>query len=124
MSASQTATSEQIKAKRGDIAVIVTTRRDFVIGEGTRESTTVDVCEVTSITRDGLARVVRKATRGTTVELRRWVGSRQVFIVPKSDVDVAAAMEAAGAHPWPSGHPGMPYDSPDEVKALLRSLKR
>lgn len=116
--------SEPIKAKRGDLAVIVTTHRDFVIGKGPQEHTTVDVCEVTSITRDDIAKAVRAARGSELRSIERWVGLRQVYIVPKARVDVAAAMKAAAARPWPSGHPGMPYESLDEVKALLRSVKR
>lgn len=116
--------SEPIKAKRGDLAVIVTTRRDFYIGEGVRESTDVVVCEVTSITREGLAKVVRRASMDTPIPLARWTHPHQVYIVPKAQIDVAAAMESAAERLWPTGHPGRPYASLDEAKAALRPHKR
>jgi hypothetical protein len=113
-----------MKAKRGDLAVVVTTRRDYVIGRGSQESVDVDVCEVVSITRDGIVKAVHKASWGTIVKMARWVHPHQVHIVPKTEIDVAAAMEAAAANPWPSGHAGMPYGSLGEVKAVLRPLRR
>lgn len=96
----------------------------YVIGEDSRESTSVEVCEVTNITRDGIAKRVRSARYGTPIDLAHYPYKRQVFIVPAATIDVTAALEAAAAHPWPSGHPGMPYASLDEVKAMLRPLRR
>jgi hypothetical protein len=113
-----------VKAKRGDLAVLVTSTRDFYIGEGARERTSVDVCEVTNVTRDGIAKRVRPARYDTPIELARYPHRHQVFIVPATEIDVPAALTAAAANPWPSGHAGMPYGSLDEVKAVLRPLRR
>jgi hypothetical protein len=114
-------TATPTKAKRGDLAILVTTRRDFYIGEGTRESTEVEVCEVTNTTRDGVAKRVRPARYGTPMDVTH---RHRVFIVPAAEIDVAAALEVAAKHPWPSGPLGMPYASLDEVKAVLRPLRK
>jgi hypothetical protein len=119
-----TQTTAHTPAKRGDLAILVTTRRDFYIGEGTRESTTVEVCEVTNITRDGIAKRVRPAQWDTPIDLAHYGHRHQVYIVPAAQIDVAAALKLAAEHPWPSGHKGMPYASLDEVKAMLRPLRK
>lgn len=117
-------TNTHTPAKRGDLAILVVTRHDYYIGEGSRESTTVEVCEVTNITRDGIAKRVRRAGAEMPVDLSRYPRGSQIFIVPAAEIDVTAALEAAAAHPWPSGHKGMPYASLDEVKAMLRPLRK
>jgi hypothetical protein len=111
------------KAKRGDLAVLVITRRDYILREGVRERTEVQLCEVTNITREGLARKVRPANWGTTVDVKV-MRADQVYIVPAAEFDVATALQRAAEHPWPGGQPGMPYASLDEAKAMLRPLKR
>ena len=116
--------SAHTPAKRGDLAILVTTRRDFYIGESTRERTEIEICEVTNITREGVAKRVRRAGAEMPVDLAHYPRSRQLFIVPSAEIDVTAALEAAAAHPWPSGHKGMPYASLDEVKAMLRPLRK
>ena len=112
-----------MKAKRGDLAVIVSNRSYFSVADGVRECQTVEISEVTSITRDGVAKNVRTAS-GEVRAIPRWVGLRQVYIVPRAKVDIEAAMQSAAANPWPSGHPGMPYESLEQVRSMLREHKR
>lgn len=113
-----------MKAKRGDLVVIVTRVPDFVIGQPAASRDQVDVCEVTSITRDGVIKAVRKASWGMTVEMSRWTNRHQTYVVPKADIDVAAAMETAAANPWHNGMPGKYYDSLDEVREMLRQHRK
>jgi hypothetical protein len=114
----------EMKAKRGDLAVIVSHISDFVIGQPMTTHDQVEVCVVTSVTRDGVIKAVRRASWAITIEMRRLVHPHETYVVPQADVDVEAAMETAAANPWPtSGTPGKYYDSLDEVKAMLRGLR-
>jgi hypothetical protein len=99
-------------AHRGDLAVIVANHPDLGYQ-------TVEITEVTSITRDGLVKAIRD-TWDTTRPLARVLGVEQVLVVPKTEVDAAAVMKAAKAHTWPD-HPNQPrhYESLDEVRALM-----
>src|SRR5206468_1342657 len=97
--------------------------RDFILGEGPRDHTEVDVCTVTSVTREGMVKAVRKATWATEVKLAHWVHPHQICIVPKDKVDVPAAMAEAARKQWPSGHPGMYFESLDEVREMLKRHK-
>lgn len=117
-----------MKARRGDIAVIVTQVSDYVIGQGASERTQVEICEVTNITREGIVKAVRKANWGADsapVSLDRWAHHHEVLIVPKTDIDVPAAIATAAANPWPhNGMPGKYYDTLAEAREALRPHRR
>lgn len=102
-------------AKRGDLAVIVSTDRTFIIGQPAQERTRVECGVVRSITRDGLVRKV-ETVWGGLIEPRG-----QVLIAPAATIDVEVAMQIAREHHWPN-HPGqpMPWDSVRECKESLR----
>ncbi|MFD2422669.1 hypothetical protein [Amycolatopsis pigmentata] len=117
-------TTGHVKAQRGDLAVIVSQVHDFIIGQPLRTRTEVDVCEVTNITRDGHVKAVIKATWGMRVEIKRWVHRHTIYIVPKNEIDVSAAMKASAENPWPSGHAGMPYRSLGDAREALRPFRR
>lgn len=110
-----------MKAKRGDIAVIVTERRDYYIGQETQTRTEVTLHVVTSITREGIVKAVRDVWDGSTpVPLDRVHACRSaLYIVPQGDVDVPAAMATARAHTYPNSDTPMAYASVAEVKAML-----
>lgn len=112
-----------VKARRGDLAVLVSVRQDFVIGQGSSVSTQVDVVQVASVTREGVVKAVRSVWRDSTpLPLARWPHANpQVLLVSRDRIDVEAALTAARAHAWP-GHPDqpMPFDSVEEARDLLR----
>jgi hypothetical protein len=111
------------KAKRGDLVAIVQEHRDYIIGQGATKHTTCQIAVVSSITREGLVKAVRWAYNHG----EKWddptplahLGRIETHLVPAAKIDVAAALEAAKAHSWPSGST-MPYASLDEVRDALR----
>lgn len=118
---------EPVRARRGDLAVLVCTRRDFVIGQGTTERTAADVVQVTSVTRQGLVKAVRSCwTDSCSVPLERWsFPGPEVYLVSQDRIDVVAAMELARQHSWP-GHPNqpMPFESLEAVRQALAPLRK
>jgi hypothetical protein len=117
----RSATEEaEMPAKRGDIAVIVTERRDCHIGKSSTIRTEVEVTEVTSVTREGAVKAVRFARRGApSIPVARLM-PHTTYVVPRAEFDVASALDAARAHHWPN-HPDQPkhFDSLDEVRGML-----
>lgn len=104
-------------AKRGDLAVVVTTHRDFVIGEGTRESVHVNLGVVTSVTRDGVVKRI----------LDNWGSDRvlgmpdEVRLVPKAEVDAEACRAAMQReHTYPGHTTPMSFASIDEAREFVR----
>lgn len=112
-----------MKAKRGDVAVLVTERRTYMIGQPSETRTAVDVFEVTSVTRDGLVKAVRSAWAGSAPTLLARMAPASVHLISQDTVSAADALRVAAAHHWP-GHPGQPmaFDSLDEVREALRPL--
>ncbi len=109
-----------MKAKRGDIAVIVTEERTFYTNQPTETRTRVDVTEITSITREGIVKAVRNVWGGVPYSVDIHHARRSaLYVVPKTDVDVPASMAAARAHTFPNSDTPMPYGSLAEVKAML-----
>ena len=126
------APAESTRARRGDLAVIVTEHHEYEIHDGHTRSldyTTVELYTTTNITRDGRVKAVRhvRYTDGPPVPLDRFLRSTTVHLIPADRIDVAAATEAARAHRWPHGDkygPGtgdfMPFASLDEARQALR----
>jgi hypothetical protein len=108
------------RAKRGDLVVVVRKSRDFVIGQGSQERTDIHVGIATSVSREGLV----KTYRGGLIDSATPVGHDQVYVVSAKEIDVERAYAAAREHAYP-GHPdqAMPFDSLEEVKALLRPFR-
>jgi hypothetical protein len=109
--------------RRGDLAVIERTSVTHTATSRT-EYTVMTVC---SVTRDGRAKAVRDdryPSDGHTVSypqpLERMLGLRNILIVPKTDIDVPAAIATARAHTYPNSTTPRAYDSLDEVRAALR----
>ena len=98
-------------ARRGDLAVIVSTTRDYVLGAGASERTAVTVGIVTSITREGIVKMV---------DGRKLWNHQRAFVVPATRIDVEAALAIAAAHVWPGHTSAMPYASVAEARAALR----
>lgn len=110
------------QAKRGDLAIIESRHRDHFMGQDARERSAFAVCVVTSITRDGVVKAVRRTGYGDTIQpIAHWVGFHVAHIVPQTKIDVDGALEAARQHTWPD-HPDQPkyYDTLDEVRDALR----
>lgn len=110
----------QATAKRGDLAAVVTESLDYIVGEGTRARTSVEVGVVTSVDRNGVAKRVKLAGWGTELDLTRPNHRRSVLIVESERIDVAAALAVAEAHVWPGHSQVKPFESVNECRAALR----
>ena len=121
-------------ARRGDLIVIEQHHRDYAIGTGASEYDTFTVGVVTSVTRDGHAKMYRRA--GCFDQGKDWRGQPdrgvaipsglvRSYVCSSSDIDVAGALATAGCHVWPSGHESpMPYGSLAEVQADLKPHRK
>ena len=82
---------------------------------------------VCSVTREGRAKAVRDDRYpgdGHNVPhpqpLDQMPAFRNILIVPKTDIDVDAAIATARAHTFPDSTTPRPYGSLDDVRAALR----
>lgn len=114
------------RTRRGDLAVIERTRVVHS-NTGRTETTEFTVMVVCSVTREGRAKAVRDdryPSDGHNVPypqpLDRMLGFRNILIVPKTDIDVAAAVATARAHAYPNSTTPRAYESLDAVRAALR----
>jgi hypothetical protein len=108
-----------LPARRGDIAVIESTRHDYVQGKGSTVRYDVEITLVTSVTKTGFVKEVRDAWGS----LRKVTPNRLdtlVRVLPASQVDPGDAMKVAKDHHWP-GHPDQPrpFGSLEEVRQAL-----
>lgn len=112
---------QPVKAKRGDLVVVVRKTSDFVLGRDSKPRTEVTIGVATSVSRDGIV----KTYRGGIIDSGTPVGHDQVLVVPASAIDVEAAYAAAREHSYP-GHPdqAMPFESVDEARQLLTQFRR
>ena len=114
------------RVKRGDLVIIVQEHRDYIIGGGAQESTTCEIGIVSSISRDGVIKAFKPArysdepNGGTPVHLERLPKVILTPFIPATRIDIPAALKVARDHQWGSGHPYMPFDSLDEVRAALK----
>lgn len=109
-------------AKRGDLAVIVTTSHDYVIGTGRTVRESAELVTVTSVTRDGVVKAVRDYS-GSVRDLTRPSAGRRVLVLPAATVDATAAVTAYAERRYPSApHSSMvpPFGSVDEARSFLR----
>lgn len=108
------------RAKRGDLAALIAVRHDYVIGQPTSQRTTVEIHEVTSVTREGAVKAVRRLDSDYSTPIERCHGVTQRLLIPAAVIDKPAAVQTILAHTWP-GHESMkPYDSIEEARAALR----
>lgn len=112
-----------MKAKRGDIAVIVTERRDSYINGPTQVRTEVEIKVITSITREGLVKAVRGLGSDSPAYPFEQFHARRValYIVSAAEFDVAGAIESARKHTYPNSDTPRAYDSLTEAKDMLRA---
>jgi hypothetical protein len=109
-----------MKARRGDIAVLVTERRTFYVGRGATVHTDVEIVQVTSITRAGVVKAVRHAGSDRIMPVAL-LPRHTVYVVSAAEFNIAAVLESARAHCWP-GHPNRvkSYASLEEARDMLR----
>lgn len=107
------------KAKKGDLVVVEETSSSYVIGKGSEESTTVRVGVVTSTDRDG--RVTGWSPNADGSYPRKVDHRQKTYKLEAERVDVAAAIEAAAANPWPHKPEakGKPFTSIAEARAAV-----
>jgi hypothetical protein len=118
-----------VKAKRGDLIVIETVQRDYVIGQASTERRLFEVYEVAGLFRDGRVRTVREVAwsgnRAQEVEGRRRVlGLVNTYLLPAVGVDKPAVIEAVKAHTYPGSNIPMPFSSLDEIRTLIKPHQR
>lgn len=119
-------TTTKTRTRRGDLAVIE--RLSINHGQAERtEATEFTVMVVCSVTREGRAKAVRDDRYpgdGHNVPhpqpLDSVLGLRNILIVPKTDIDVPAAIAAARAHTFPDSTTPRAYATLDDVRAALR----
>lgn len=114
------------RTRRGDLAVI-----ERVIVSHSRtdltEITEYAVVLVSNITREGRVKAIkdpRWSDDGYAQPLDRIVGFRRIYIVPQTDIDVAAAIATARSHVYPGHNTPRSYDSLDEVRTALKPHRR
>lgn len=117
--------TQQTKARRGDLCAVVTTTHSFVIGQGSTEQTTVRLALVSSVTRDGVVKAFRpfwdqagEPSSPITASPRE-----QTLVLSADRIDVTAAITAYCARSWPTAPHSTsvrPCDSVDELRELLR----
>lgn len=120
-----------VQAKRGDLVVVQTHHRDYVLRGESREYDEFTVGVVTSVTRDGQVRMFRRA--GNFDQGKDWRGQPdrgeelrpgsfvRALVMPATKIAVNAALAVAACHVW-DGHESQAraYDSLEEVRAALR----
>lgn len=119
-------TAAQTKTRRGDLAVIERTTVSHGQNDRT-EHTEFIVMTVCSVNRDGRTKAVRDdryPSDGHNVPhpqpLDRMHGFRSITIVPKTDINMAAALATVRAHTYPDSTTPRAYDSLDDVRTALR----
>lgn len=116
-----TTTSETVRARRGDLVIVHTVHRDFIIGEGPKSHDEFTIGVVTNINRDGAVKAYRPVGTDRPLPLVYLARSLQnVYLLPKDRVDVEAAMATAAAHTWPGHDYPRYYDTLGEVRDALR----
>ena len=106
-------------AKRGDLLVIERKTSYVTTSEGYHESLVYEAGKIVSVTRDGVAKAISTRYSDST-PLGNIFGVQRTFVVPQSEIDVQPALEAVWANEWKPGYPGKPFDSLDDLKAVLR----
>ncbi|MFM9452437.1 hypothetical protein [Streptomyces europaeiscabiei] len=117
------------RARRGDVAVLERRRKVASIkvsDQPQREDAEYTVTVVASVTRAGAVKAIRDLRWSDEAEpkpLERIVGLEKVYVIPQTQVDVAAALAAARAHTYPASDNPRPFSSMDDVRAALNPLR-
>ena len=112
-----------VKARRGDLAVLVATVVTHVSGEPTRTEEQVEVEQVTGITRDGTVRTTRSLvwSGGEPRDVARRHGHTSTLLLPASRVaDPVGLVAALKAHTWPGHTQPRPFPSVAAVRRTIR----
>lgn len=107
-----------VKAKRGQLAVYEEKHSTYHQKDGRRESVQYTLCLVLSVTRDGIAKMLRRPSGSSfPPNLTR----HRVHIVPEGKADPVAAMKAAAAHVWEGSDSPKAFDTVEEIRELLKA---
>lgn len=126
---STSATTESapaVKAKRGDLAVVVSRTSSTFIGQESREDVRITLGRVSSITREGLVKRYEEASFADGEAREQKVRPRdQVLIVGAASVDVEAILSEYRKHTWQATGGSdsdmvRPYSSMAEVRDVIR----
>lgn len=106
-------------AKKGDLVLVKTTHRDFVIGKESTERTEYRYGVVGQVDKNGIVKTYSTNPDGSYPTPVR--PGDQTYAANAEQVDVGAVMAAAQAHTYPNSTTPMPFDSFDEAKALAKA---
>jgi hypothetical protein len=117
-------------ARKGDLVLIETSTRVYVVGQPSITRTEYQFGVVASATREGIVKSWQQIgwgdelLSGVAHPIDRTVGFRKAYVLPSAEIDVTAALQAAKAHHWP-GHPGqpMPFDSLNDARECVRPFR-
>lgn len=115
-----------VKARRGDLAVVVSKARSAVVQGESREGLRVTLGRVSSVTRTGLVKRYEEAMFADADDREQKVQPRdQVLVVGAESVDVEAVLVQYREHTWraTAGSDSdmvRPYSSMTEVRDAIR----
>jgi len=114
-----------MKARRGDLVAVVTTVRDYVIGQPpSTEREQVTLGRVTSITREGVVRIAKYLDLGGTLyDAAR--SHDQVLVIPSDVVDSDVLVGAYCARRYPTAPDSKmvpPFGSVSECRKFIKEL--
>ena len=129
MGAGKSMATAAAKAKRGDLAVVVSRTRTEVTRGDSYEVFRATLGRVSSVTNDGIVKRYKSATTADSDLRERKVQPReQVLIVSHRTVDVDAALAQYRKHTWrdtggTDSDMIRPYESMDDVRNALKQFR-
>lgn len=121
-----TETDTQIKARRGDLAVIERRTSMAMVHGRTEQTYAYAVVLVTSVTRTGGVKAVREIQWGNDVAVQpvaRIMGLESIRIISKDVVNVPEVIAHVQTHTYPGHNTPMPYESLQAVRDAIRPFR-
>ena len=129
MSAGKSMTTVAAKAKRVDLAVVISRTRTEVVRGDSYEVFRATLGRVSRVTNDGVVKRYESATAaGSDLRERKVQPQEQVLIVNDRTVDVDAALTQYRKHTWRATDGAdsdmiRPYESMDDVRTAIKPFK-
>lgn len=118
-----------IRARRGDLAVIVSRTATAMVQGRSHESVRVTLGRVSSVTRTGLVKRYEAAMFASADDREQKVQPReQILVVSADDVDVEAILAQYRKHTWKATGVSdsdmiRPYESMDEARDAIKTWR-